>query len=376
MEKTAAKKPSTVYFTSMRTQPFGTGLAGKLEALVTKAGIGKIDFDNRFVAIKIHFGERGNLAFLRPNFARTVADKVKSLGGKPFLTDCNTLYTGSRKDALEHLETAWLNGFGPYVVGCPILIADGLRGTDDVAVPIQGGELLQEARIGRAVMDADIIVSLNHFKGHEAVGFGGAVKNLGMGCGSRAGKMAQHHDGKVGVNRAACIGCGRCALICAHGAPVISKKKCTIDPEACVGCGRCIGVCPTDAISPVGGGQAQGLLDKKIAEYAKAVVQDRPSFHINLVMDVSPNCDCHCENDAAVVPDLGFFASFDPVAVDQACVDAVNAAPAIRGSALGDSKVKGRDNLGRIAPATDWSIQLAHAEKIGIGTRQYKLVAV
>ncbi len=369
-------KQSTVYFTSMRTKAFGNGLAGKLDNLIDKAGIAKIDFENKFVAIKIHFGERGNLAFLRPNFARTVVDKVKSLGGKPFLTDCNTLYVGSRKDALEHLETAWLNGFVPYTVGCPLLIADGLRGTDDVAVPIQGGELLKEARIGRAVMDADIVISLNHFKGHEMCGFGGAIKNLGMGCGSRAGKMAQHHDGKTGVNRDLCIGCGNCVKICAHDAPVVKGRKCTIDAAKCMGCGRCIGVCPVDAISPVGGGQAAGMLDKKMAEYAKAVVQDRPNFHINIVMDVSPNCDCHCENDAAVVPDVGFFASFDPVALDQACADAVNAMPALANSALGDSEVKGRDNFGKVAPLTDWTLQLDHATKLGIGTRQYKLVTV
>ena len=367
---------STVYFSSMRTKAFGAGLCGKLKALVEAAGIGKIDMRNKFVAIKIHFGERGNLAFLRPNFARTVVDKVRELGGKPFLTDCNTLYVGSRKDAVEHIETAWLNGFLPYAVDCPVIIADGLRGTDDVAVPVEGGELLKEALIGRAVMDADIVISLNHFKGHECTGFGGAIKNLGMGCGSRAGKMAQHHDGKVGVDSSRCVGCGRCAKICAHSAPVVAKRKCSIDASRCVGCGRCIGVCPADAISPVGGGQAAGLLDRKMAEYAKAVVQDRPCFHINIVMDVSPNCDCHCENDAAVVPDLGMFASFDPVALDQACVDAVNAATPVKNSQLGESKVRGRDNLGRSAPSTDWRIQLDHAEKIGVGTRQYKLVTI
>ena len=368
--------PSTVYFTSMRTHAFGTGLAGKLAALLDKAGIGRIDFGGKFVAIKIHFGERGNLAFLRPNFARAVVDKVKSLGGRPFLTDCNTLYVGSRKDALEHLETAWLNGFVPYVVGCPVLIADGLRGTDEVAVPIEGGELLREALIGRAVMDADIVVSLNHFKGHEGTGFGGALKNLGMGCGSRAGKMAQHHDGKVGVDAAKCVGCGRCARICAHGAPRVESGKCAIDAAKCVGCGRCIGVCPADAIFPAGGEQAAGLLDRKISEYAKAVLQGRPNFHVNIVMDVSPNCDCHCENDAAIIPDVGFFASSDPVALDQACADAVNAMPAVPDSALGESKVEGRDNFGRVAPSTDWTIQLEHAEKLGIGTRQYRLVTV
>ena len=364
-----------VYFASMRTKAFGDGLCEKLGRLMDKAGIEQIDFARKFVAIKIHFGERGNLAFLRPNFARKVVDKVKSLGGKPFLTDCNTLYTGSRKDAIEHTETAWLNGFLPYAVDCPVIIADGLKGTDDIAVPIEGAEILKEARIGRAVMDADIVISLNHFKGHEMCGMGGAIKNLGMGCGSRAGKMAQHCDGKVAVKTAKCVGCGNCAKICAHGAPQIANRKCTIDTDKCLGCGRCIGVCPADAISPTGW-QAPELLDKKMAEYAKAVVQGRPNFHINIAMDISPNCDCHAENDAPIVPNIGMFVSFDPVACDQAAADAVNAAEPHKDSLLGESKVKGRDHFGTVKESTDWTRQLAHAEKIGIGTRRYRLITV
>lgn len=361
----------------MRTKAFDAGLARKMVALCEKAGIGKIDFSGKFVAIKMHFGERGNLAFLRPNFARALVDKIKSLGGRPFLTDCNTLYVGSRKDALEHLETAWLNGFGPYQVDCPVIIADGLRGTDDVEVPVRGGELLKTALIGRAVMDADVVISLNHFKGHEMCGVGGAVKNLGMGCGSRAGKMAQHHDGKVKVNAARCVGCGACVRICAHSAPSVKARKCTIDAGRCKGCGRCIGVCPADAISPAGGFNSEELLCRKMAEYAKAVCDGRPTFHVNIAMDISPNCDCHCENDAPIVPDVGMFASFDPVACDQAAADAINAAPVNPDSRLGESKEKNRrDHFGAISPATDWTVQLAHAEKIGLGTREYVLVKV
>ena len=185
-----------VYFTDFRTVANGDGLTNKLKKLIRKAGIGEIDMEGKFVAIKMHFGELGNLSFLRPNYARAVADVVKELGGKPYLTDCNTLYPGSRKNALEHLECAWQNGFTALTVGCPILIGDGLRGTDDVLVPVEGGEYVKEAKIGRAVMDADIFISLTHFKGHESTGFGGAIKNIGMGCGSRAGKADQHNNGK------------------------------------------------------------------------------------------------------------------------------------------------------------------------------------
>ena len=185
-----------VYYTDFRTIAFGDGLPTKLKKLIQKAGIGEIDMDGKFVAIKMHFGELGNISFLRPNYARAVVDVVKELGGKPFLTDCNTMYPGSRKNALEHLYCAWENGFTPLTVGCPVIIGDGLKGTDDIGVPVAGGEYVKEAKIGRAIMDADVFISLTHFKGHEMTGFGGTIKNIGMGCGSRAGKTEQHSNGK------------------------------------------------------------------------------------------------------------------------------------------------------------------------------------
>ncbi|MBR4372488.1 MAG: DUF362 domain-containing protein, partial [Victivallales bacterium] len=214
---------SKVYFTDMRTKAFGQGLMGKLAKLLKAAGMDKIDFDGKFTAIKIHFGEPGNLSFLRPNFARVVADEIKKLGGKPFLTDCNTLYVGRRKDALEHIESAYLNGFTPYTTGCHVIIADGLKGGDETLVPVPHGEYVKEAKIGRAIMDADVFISLSHFKGHEMTGFGGAIKNIGMGSGSRAGKMEQHCDSKPFVDAKQCVGCRLCAKICAHDAQDFSS---------------------------------------------------------------------------------------------------------------------------------------------------------
>ena len=190
---------SKVYFTDFRTR-LGEGLPSKLKRLMKAAGIQDMDMDHKFVAIKMHFGELGNLGFLRPNYAKAVADVVKELGGIPFLTDCNTLYPGSRKNAIEHMYCAWENGFTPLTVGCPVIIGDGLKGTDDIEVPVEGGEYVKNAKIGRAIMDADVFISLNHFKGHETAGFGGAIKNIGMGCGSRAGKMEQHAQGKPEIN--------------------------------------------------------------------------------------------------------------------------------------------------------------------------------
>ncbi len=367
-------KTSAVYYCDLRTG-FGNNLLQKLKRLIEKAGIDTIDFSHRYTAIKLHFGEPGNLAFLRPNFSAVLVEKVKEAGGKAFLTDCNTLYVGGRKNALDHLDSAYQNGFTPFSTGCHILIADGLKGTDEVLVPLPDGEYVKEAKIGRAVMDADIFISLNHFKGHEGTGFGGALKNIGMGCGSRAGKMEMHCDGKPRVIADKCIGCGNCIKICAHDAPVIENKKADIDQNRCVGCGRCIGVCPKDAIVPQGN-QPPGILDKKIAEYSAAVLRGRPHFHVNLVIDVSPNCDCHAENDVPIVPDVGMFASFDPVALDQACADAVNRQPVVHGSVLDENPKKYHDHFKDTSPGTNWEIQLEHAEKMGIGTRRYQLIKV
>lgn len=236
------------FFTQLHLE---TAFLQSSKKLIKKAGTEQLGWTGKFAAIKIHFGELGNISYLRPNYARAVVDVVKELGGKPFLTDCNTLYPGSRKNALEHLECAWQNGFTPLTVGCPILIGDGLKGTDDIAVPVQGGEYIKEALIGRAIMDADVFISLTHFKGHEMTGFGGAIKNFGMGCGSRAGKKDQHNDGKPQIDPSLCRGCRKCQKECANNGLVFneSTKKMKVDETHCVGCGRCIGACNFDAIS-------------------------------------------------------------------------------------------------------------------------------
>lgn len=370
-------KEANVYFTDMRALP-GTSLLQKLEKLMRAAGIETIDFENKFTAIKLHFGEPGNLSYLRPNFAKTVADTVKSLGGRPFLTDCNTLYVGRRKHALEHMDAAYENGYSPFSTGCQVIIADGLKGTDDVEVPIAGGEHCKKAYIGRAIMDADVFIALSHFKGHEGTGFGGALKNIGMGCGSRAGKMDMHCGGKPEVDTALCRGCHQCAKICANDGIVFENNKARIDPNHCVGCGRCIGACNFDAISNPNDSE-NDLLNCKIAEYTKAVVDGRPAFYINIVNQVSPYCDCHAENDAAIIPDVGMFASFDPVALDVACADACNQMPMIQNSRLGDQIAAGvdhHDHFTTSMPATNWRSGIEHAEKIGLGTQKYKLITL
>ena len=229
------------------------------------------------------------------------------------------------------------------------------------------------------VMDADIFISLNHFKGHEMTGFGGALKNIGMGCGSRAGKMEMHSEGKPYVNQEKCVDCGMCTRVCAHTGITVTDKKASINHDNCVGCGRCIGICPRDAVEP-SFGDSNDVLNYKMAEYSKAVIQNRPHFHISIVCDVSPNCDCHPENDIPIIPNVGMFASFDPVALDVACADACNRQPVVSGSILQENKEHdhdgAHDHFHITHPDTNWKSCVEHAEKIGIGSREYELIEI
>ena len=370
---------SKVYFTDFRAHT-GEGLPAKLKRLMKKAGFASMDMEGKFVAIKMHFGELGNISYLRPNYAKAVADMVKEAGGIPFLTDCNTLYPGSRKNAIEHMYCAWENGFTPMTVGCPVIIGDGLKGTDDIAVPVKGGTYIKEAKIGRAIMDADIFISLTHFKGHETTGFGGTIKNIGMGCGSRAGKKDQHSNGKPTIDPEVCRGCKRCMRECANQGLEFDEttKKMHVNAENCVGCGRCLGACNFDAIRFVNDAATKEL-NCRMAEYAKAVVDGRPNFHISLIVDVSPYCDCHGENDAPILPNVGMLASFDPLALDQACADLCLKQQPLPNSVLSDNMKKAdfcdhHDHFENTTVDSEYKSCLEHGEEIGLGSREYELI--
>jgi len=370
---------SKVYFTDLRTKP-GVNLLDKVEKLIRKAGIEQIDFKNKFVAIKIHFGEPGNLAYIRPNYASKVVKLIKDLGGMPFLTDSNTLYTGRRANAIEHLEAAYENGFNPLSVDCHIMIADGLKGTDYREVEINKKHC-KTAKIGTAIADADIIISMNHFKGHEMTGFGGALKNLGMGSGSRGGKLEMHSASKPIIVEENCVSCMQCIKNCAQVAIEFNeKRKATIDYDKCVGCGQCVAVCQFDSAQVIWN-QSADTANEKIAEYTYAVVNEKPNFHINFIMNVSPNCDCWDSNDVPIVPDLGIMASYDLVALDKASIDMVNNAPVAKGSMLEERVTESHDHkvgdkIHHIHPNTDWRVGLNYAEEIGLGHQDYELIVV
>ena len=373
-------KTSKVYFTNLHTTPT-SNLLTKMERLMKQAGIQNIDFKNQFVAIKIHFGEPGNLAYIRPNYAAKMANLIRELGGKPFLTDCNTLYSGKRSNAVDHLKSAMENGFNPISGQCDVIIGDGLKGTDYREIELNG-EYCKAPKIGAAIVDADILISMNHFKGHEQTGFGGALKNLGMGCASVGGKMELHSASQPRIVEENCVGCNICVRYCAHDAVHLkANRKAEIDYEKCVGCGQCVALCQYNS-AVVGDDDTSERLNYKIAEYTKAVLRDKPHFHISFIMNVSPECDCWNHNDASIIPDLGIAASFDPVALDKACADLVTKAPVLASGVLGErsahayNHLEGEDKFHLLHPETNWQAGLEHAEKIGIGTQNYELITI
>jgi uncharacterized Fe-S center protein len=372
---------SKVYFISSRADSRDRTLA-KYRRLLRSLGLGRTIARDDLVAIKLSFGERGNFTYLRPQYVRVVVDEVIRLGGRPFLTDANTLYAGGRQNSRDHLITAIENGFGYEVTGAPAVIADGLTGHDYRPVPING-EHFREVKIASAALDADALISLAHFKGHMVSGFGGTLKNIGMGLGARPGKQMMHSGIHPRVNASECEGCARCIKWCPEGAitlvPRSSRggkvKVAVIDSDACAGCGECVASCYTGAIA-INWKTDPSVMQQKMAEYALGVLKEkRGKFAaINYIIDVTPDCDCLGWSDNPIVPNIGIAASRDPVALDAASLDMVARARGIARSALPASKLKTANKFGSIHKGIDPRAQLAHGEKIKLGRRAYELV--
>lgn len=366
---------SKVYFADLRAS-VKESLPAKIVRLSGMLDLERILPKRGLVAVKLHFGEKGNTSYVRPPFVRRIVEHVKALGAHPFLTDSNTLYAGTRSDSVSHLTTAVENGFAFSVVNAPIIIADGLRGAGYASVKIDQ-DLVKTAYIGTDIAEADSIISLAHFKGHELSGFGGAIKNLGMGCASRRGKMVQHSDLSPKVTRKKCVGCGECVGHCAQSAIALKNDKADIDAQKCIGCGECILVCPSGAIN-VQWNTDIALFQKKMVEYTFAVLKGKKErvACLNFLTQISPACDCQGHNDAPIVADIGILASTDPVAIDQASVDLVNRQKGLDGSCLVRQKEIGEDKFRGLYPKVDWSVQLDYGEKIGLGRKEYDLIQI
>jgi uncharacterized protein len=366
---------SKVFFADMRAG-HKENLFAKIGRLMQNCGAGERIAPDDLVAIKVHFGERGNHTFVRPVFVRRVVEEIKGCGGKPFLTDSSTLYPGERKEGVSALVNAVENGFAFAVVGAPLIMSDGLRGHTAVHVAIEG-DILRKVSIGAEIVEADALVAVSHFKCHELTGFGGALKNLGMGCSSREGKLVQHSTVAPQVAEKFCTACALCLKVCTHDAITIIEGKAKIDPAKCAGCGRCITTCQKKAVA-IQWNEAAPLVMKKMCEYALGAVKgkERKTLYLNFITQVSPACDCYGHADAPIVNDIGICASTDPVALDQACADLVNAARGNRETALQSGFEPGGDKFRGVHPGIDWEVQLEHGERIGLGTRKYELVRI
>lgn len=366
---------SKVFFANLRTKP-GRSLLDKLATLIEKLDIKEKYKEGDIVGIKIHFGEKGNLSYIRPNFVRVVVDSLKKINVKPFVTDCNTLYRGTRSDSVSHIVTALENGFNYTVINAPIIIGDGLRGNNLKRVEVSLKHF-KTVSIGEEIVNADGLVVMSHFKCHELTGFGGALKNLGMGCASREGKLAQHSNIAPSVKKKNCVGCGLCVKWCQHGAITMIGDKAEILSKNCVGCAECILVCPKGAIV-INWNEQVPVLQEKMVEYAKGAIKNKEDkvIYINFLTQISPACDCYGHNDMPITQDIGILASIDPVAIDQASVDLVNKQLGFQNTALKSGFGFGEDKFKGVYPEIDWTTQLEYAEKIGLGKRSYELIEV
>ncbi len=373
---------SSVFFSDLRGESKRT-LFDKLDLLLERVHLKEKIKKKDLVAIKLHFGERGNTAYIRPIFIRRIVDRVKDYEGKPFLTDTNTLYLGSRSDAVSHLMTASQHGFTESVVGAPVLIADGLRGNSTIKVKIDKA-FFKTVSIAQAIHMADVLIVVTHFKGHELCGFGGALKNLGMGCSSREGKLSQHSNISPKVKEKLCKGCESCLGWCPSGAISIlylegeaqtNRRVARIYPQKCIGCGECILACPSGAIQ-IQWNESIPIFQKKMIEYAYGALMNKKgkTLFVNFLTQISPACDCYGYSDTPIVGDIGILSSEDPVAIDQASVDLVNREEGNRSSRLPKNWEPGEDKFRALYPEVDWSIQLSYAEEIGLGNRKYELI--
>jgi len=364
---------SKVFFADMRAK-HGRNLLDKLEMLYEEAGFNQIISPKDLVAIKLHFGEKGNTTYIRPQFIRKIVDMVRKNKGKPFLTDTNTLYVGTRSNAVDHLVTAIENGFPYSVVNAPLVIADGLNGKDYQTVEVNLKHF-KEVKIGSAIFHADVIIAVSHFKGHEATGFGGVLKNIGMGSGSRSGKQQMHSDLLPVVEKNKCRACGKCRQWCPVEAITVDRQA-YIDFNKCIGCVECTVTCPYGAIE-INWKTEADIIQEKIVEYAYGVLKNKrdKAAYISFLMDITPDCDCYGFSDAPIVGNIGILASRDPVALEQASVDLVNRQPGLSSTRLGKN-TSTQDKFRAIYPGIDWNVQIEYAEKIGLGTRKYKLIAV
>ena len=370
------KNVSKVFFSEAKANNYETSIRNKIKLLWDAANFSKlIKKKGDLVAIKVHFGELGNNTFLPPWYARLIVDKIKEAGGKPFLTDCNTVYVGSRRYSPDHLENAYLHGFTPATVGAPVIIADGLKGRNYVALEINKKHF-KSVKIGSDLVHADALIVISHFKGHMMAGYGGAIKNIGMGGGSVEGKKEQHALVPKS-NPEKCTGCGTCIRYCPADAITLVDKKSIVNEKKCIGCGTCVGVCPEHCIQ-FDWAEEIGPFTERMTEYAYGLWKQHKGKigFFNFAVNITPECDCFNVSEPIVVQDIGVFASIDPVAIDKACYDAVNKQEGLTTSRLKTGFKSGENKFTGLHDYTKGNIQFEYGEELGMGSQEYEIIEV
>lgn len=353
---------STVYFVPVKDADDIQGVNAQLKKLLDKSRVLDVISKKDKVGMKMHFGEAGNINFVRPAHVRVICDEVKRKGGIAALSDVNTLYRGRRLNTEDHLAVAREHGFTKKAVGLDVFIPDNKKEADIAAVQINQKHI-KTAKVARLFIDCDAIISIGHFKGHALTGFGGAIKNIGMGCATREGKLAQHCDAAPIFYQDSCKGCGECAIVCPAEAITIENDKAALDRAKCIGCASCVAACTNMAIFI--DFKAGNAVQEKMAEYAFAVLRDKKerACFLNFALRISQECDCWSGKNPRIAADVGIFASLDPVSIDKASFDLVNQA-------------SGADIFKKAHPKEDGMIQLRHAQAIGLGSMEYDLIGV
>ncbi len=352
-----------VYFIDFHTT-FQRSIFDKIGDTLSQAGFKDTIREHDKVAVKLHFGAETNFSVINPRYVRYFVNRILALDAKPFLTDTNTLYAGNRVNSIDHTNLATRHGYARSVVNAPVIIADGLVGQSEEIVKIDTKET-KEAHIGSDIHHADAILALTHMTGHEAAGFGAAIKNIGMGCASRKGKLAMHSTSRPSINCDRCVGCDRCVQWCQVNAISIKENgKAHIDEELCTGCSMCISVCPFIAIR-IKWNTSSEFLNTKITEYAHAVTSHKRDkmFYVNFLNNITRLCDCANIHGEYIVPNIGILFSKDIVAIDRASIDLIN-------------ERAGKDLFKELYPDILWENIFSYAEKLGMGSSDYELVKI
>lgn len=352
--------PAEVHFQPNPDGSDAQALGRALAALLDASALLEPIAPRQLVGIKLTFGEAGNTGHPPVAVVRRIVEQVRRRGALPFLTETSTLYNGRRKNAVDHLEVAREHGFTHETVGAPILLSDGLRGRDTFTVPV-AGERVREAHLAPVVRDMDFLIVVSHVTGHLVHGFGAAVKNLGMGLAARAGKLDQHSAVSPQIKADKCSHCLSCLAACPVDAITDSGRAAVISPAKCIGCAECLAVCPTGAVT-IDWSRESAHVQEATAEYALAVHQalHGRAAYLNLLHHISRHCDCMGPTPDLLAPDVGLVAGSDAVAVDQASYDLT-------------VRAAGRDVFREAWPQVDAGLHLRHAERMGLGTREYLL---